>query len=109
MDAKVVATRTYERRIGKLLSTESRREMEDSLAASPRAHPIIPQTKGVRKARWSRAGMGKRGGIRVIYYWAPRPNLILMITAYAKSAKEDLTDADKTRIREIVEGFQGNQ
>jgi len=108
VDAKVVATQTYEKRIGKLLPPEGRREMEDFLAASPEAHPIISQTKGVRKARWSRPGMGKRGGIRVIYYWAVQPNLLLMITAYAKNEKENLTDADKAQIRKIVESFQGN-
>lgn len=103
-----MATRTYEKRIGKLLPPEDRREMEDSLAANPEAHPIISQTKGVRKARWSRPGMGKRGGIRVIYYWAVQPNLLLMITAYAKNERENLTDADKAQIRKIVESFQGN-
>ncbi len=109
MDAEIVATRTYERRIGKLLPPDSRREMEDAIAASPEVHPVIPQTKGVRKARWGRPGAGKRGGIRVIYYWPVQPNMVLMITAYAKNEKENLTDADKAEIRKIVESFQGSQ
>jgi hypothetical protein len=50
--------------------------------------------------------MGKRGGIRVK---AAESNVVLMITAYAKSEKEDLSDADRTAIRRIVESFQGSQ
>ncbi len=53
--------------------------------------------------------MGRRVGIRVIYYWAVQPNLLLMITACAKNEKENLTDADKAQIRKIVESFQGGQ
>ena len=47
-----------------------------------------------------------RGGIRVIYYWAVAQNVVLMITAYSKNEKEDLTGADKAEIRKIVERFQ---
>ena len=36
---------------------------------------MIPDTGGVRKVRWSRAGSGKRGGVRVVYFYhdAGRP------------------------------------
>ncbi len=96
----------YEKRIAKLLPVESRMEMENSLAAWPEAHPVIPGTRGVRKARWPRPGMGKRGGIRVIYYFTAEPDLIVFITAYSKNEKENLTDADKKEIRKVVEGFK---
>jgi len=38
------------------------------IAANPLAGDVIPGTAGLRKIRWSRQGMGKRGGARVIYY-----------------------------------------
>lgn len=38
------------------------------LAANPEAGDVIPGTGGLRKVRWKRAGMGKRGGVRVIYF-----------------------------------------
>lgn len=102
-------TRTYEKRVARLLPEEARKEMEDAIAANPEAHPVVPHTKGVRKAHWARPGKGKRGGIRTVYYYAAGPNIVLMITAYAENEKEDLSDADKKEIRKIVESFQRNQ
>lgn len=42
--------------------------MEDALAETPRAHPFIPGTGEIRKARWELDGKGKREGVRVIHY-----------------------------------------
>ena len=101
----MIATRTYERRIARLLPQEDRTEMENAIAADPERHPVVPGTKGVRKARWSRPGMGKSGGIRLIYYYWMDPNAVVLITVYAKNEKENLTDADKKEIRKIVENL----
>ena len=66
------------------------------IARNPAAGDVIPDTGGVRKIRWARAGAGKRGGVRVIYFYhdAGRPLYLLMI--YAKARQENLT-ADETR------------
>jgi mRNA-degrading endonuclease RelE of RelBE toxin-antitoxin system len=104
--AKLIATRTYEKRIAKLLPPDERNKMEDAIAAQPDAHPIIPGTRGVRKARWSRPGMGKSGGIRLIYYFWVEPNAVVFISAYSKKQKENLTGADKKDIRKIVESLK---
>ena len=80
--------------------------MENAVAADPDRNPVVPGTKGVRKARWSRPGMGKSGGIRLIYYSWVEPNAVVLITAYAKNDKENLTDADKKEIRKIVENLK---
>jgi hypothetical protein len=103
LNARVIATRTYEKRIAKLLPQDERNEMENAVASDPERYPVVPGTKGVRKARWSRPGMGKSGGIRLIYYFWVEPNAVVLITAYAKNEKENLTDADKKEIRKIVE------
>jgi len=44
-----------------------------------------------RKLRWAREGSGKRGGIRVIYFWAPREAAFHLLYAYAKNEQGDLT------------------
>ena len=47
--------------------------------------------------------MGKRGGVRVIYYWAVSAELVILLTVYPKNVKENLSDADKKAIRKAVE------
>jgi len=47
---------------------EAEREQFTWIAANPLADDVIPGAGGLRKVRWSRTGMGKRGGARVIYY-----------------------------------------
>jgi hypothetical protein len=66
---------------------------------------VAPGTKGVRKAQWSRPGMGKSGGVRLIYYFWMGPNAVVLITVYAKNEEENLTDADKKEIRKIIESL----
>jgi putative transcriptional regulator len=56
------------------------------IASHPTAGDVIPETGGVRKLRWTRAGSGKRGGVRVIYFYhdAGRPLYLLMVYAKAR-------------------------
>lgn len=75
MSVTVFATSAYARTAKRLLSEEERYAMEASIAANPEAHPVIPASGGLRKARWPRSGKGKRGGVRAIFYfWRPRAN-----------------------------------
>jgi hypothetical protein len=64
---------------------------------------IISQSGGLRKIRWSRAGRGKRGGVRAIYYWIVAKDQILMLFLYSKNEKDDLTSTQLKVLREIVE------
>ncbi len=80
--------------------------MEDAIAADPEAHPVVAGTNGVRKARWSRPGMGKRGGVRLIYYFWMESSAVVLITIYAKNEKENLTDADKKEIRRAIKSLR---
>jgi hypothetical protein len=104
--ATLIATKQFDARIGKLLSEDERGQLEFALACAPEGHPTIPGTGGVRKMRWHRAGMGKRGGIRVIYYYITRAGSVGLITAYAKSAKENISDDEAKAIRRIAQWFE---
>jgi len=48
-------------------------------------------------------GRGKRGGVRVIYYWVTAQDQILMLFMYPKNEKDDLTPRQLGMLREIVE------
>jgi len=52
---------------------------------------VIPQSGGCRKMRWSRAGMGKQGGVRVIYFNRLAQGSIVLLVIYAKSAQDNIS------------------
>jgi len=72
------------------------------IASNPNVGDVIPDTGGVRKVRWVRAGSGKRGGMRAIYYYhdARRPLYLLMV--YAKARREDLSPDEKRAVRALA-------
>ena len=59
-------------------------------AANPESGAVIPGAGGVRKVRWSREGIGKRGGVRIIYYNRLANGEIWLLLIYAKSARENI-------------------
>ena len=77
-------------------------KLEESICSRPEAHPVISGTGGVRKARWARSGMGKRGGVRAVYYFLARADFVYMLDIYAKNEKSDLTTADKRELLSLV-------
>lgn len=68
----------------------------------PERGDIIKGGGGVRKVRYAAKGHGKRGGIRVIYYWLRNDGQIYMLLAYPKSEKDDLTDKETALFRDFV-------
>jgi hypothetical protein len=105
--ATAVRTATFSRRAKRLLAESEIASLEQSIAERPAAHPIVPGTGGVRKARWARPGMGKRGGVRAVYYFLIRADVVYMLDIYAKNEKSDLTPADKRELRAIVSMLEG--
>jgi hypothetical protein len=57
---------------------------------------------GLRKVRWSLGARGKRGGLRVIYYWDKPKECIYMLLVYPKSRQEDLTQEQLRSLRKLV-------
>ena len=64
---------------------------------------VMVGSGGLRKARWAAQGRGKRGGVRVIYYWAVKHERLLMLLIYPKSERDDLTREQLKLLRKIVE------
>ena len=73
------------------------------LALNPEAGVVIPGSGGCRKIRWSRPGMGKRGGTRVIYALRQRSGTVLLLTMYSKSARESLSAEVLRRLLEAMQ------
>ena len=98
----VVETAEFLCKAKPLLSESERAELVAFIAANPEAGEIIPETGGVRKVRWALPGMGKRGGARVIYYYHSERLPIFLLSAYAKSRKENLSKAEQNAMKRLV-------
>jgi hypothetical protein len=77
--------------------------LQQSLIVNPQAGDVIPGSGGVRKLRWSVAGRGKRGGIRVIYFLRLRQGEIWMLTLYAKNVTDNIPAKVLRKIKEKID------
>lgn len=68
--------------------------LQKHLLGNLQAGSVVPGSGGVWKLRWKRAGMGKRGGLRIIYYVQDNKDRIWLLTVYGKSARENITAKD---------------
>ena len=103
---QILATKVYRRRVAKLLSADERQAAEDEIAQDPLRWPVIRGTGGLRKARAARGSTGKSGGARIIYYYWSTEEAIYLLTIYAKNKQSDLSAADKSALRKIVESLE---
>jgi hypothetical protein len=99
----IIETSVFTRQVRALLSDEEYRELQTELVNRPAAGSIIVGSGGLRKLRWATRGKGKRGGSRVIYYWAVTQEQLLMLLIYSKSEREDLTRDQLKTLKKIVE------
>jgi len=98
----ILETSIFTRIINSLLSDDEYRELQNHLVDMPSSGDIIQGSGGIRKVRWGISGKSKRGGARVIYYWANNENKIFMLYAYSKNKKVDLTKDQLYTLRKVV-------
>jgi mRNA-degrading endonuclease RelE of RelBE toxin-antitoxin system len=99
----IVETSIFTRQVVELLGEDEYRELQVALVERPDAGPVIQGSGGLRKVRWAVKGQGKRGGVRVIYYWAVDSERLLMLLIYSKSERADLTPRQVATLRKAVE------
>jgi hypothetical protein len=99
----IIETSAFTRRVQALLRDEEYRLLQARLAAQPDAGAVIKGSGGLRKLRWSVGAQGKRGGVRVIYYWSKPRYRVLMLLIYSKSERDDLTADQLKVLRRLVE------
>jgi len=99
---EIKETSVFTRRIQQILDAEFYRLLQLHLVHRPEAGAVIRGSGGIRKIRWAPKGAGKRGGTRIMYYWAVDANTILMLFAFAKNEQSDLTPAQVRQLATIV-------
>lgn len=106
MKAVFIELPAFERHRERYLDDEGFGLLQDTLMAHPEAGDLIESTGGLRKMRFgdARRGKGKRGGLRVIYYfWTGGPEFWLF-TLYDKDEMADLTPKQRAALRDLVKG-----
>jgi hypothetical protein len=98
----VVEVEPFPSRAAEVWSDDERMAFISFIANSSDAGDLIPGSGGVRKVRWSRSGTGKRGGVRVIYYFHDESIPLFLLTVYPKSRKDDLSAAELKAIKKLV-------
>lgn len=109
----VAETPEFIRRAAALLADAERADLIQYLAEHPKSGDLIVGTGGLRKLRWRRAGTGKRGGTRVIYYFHDMAMPLYLLTIYAKGERDDLSADDRRAFaalaRRLVAAHKGTQ
>jgi hypothetical protein len=93
----VIETPTFQRQAEKVWTEAQRNEFIDWIAANPLAGAVIPGAQGARKVRWGRAGTGKSGGVRVIYFNLTEQDVVVLAMLYAKADRANVTAGDIQR------------
>lgn len=86
----VIESPIFIERAGKVWSDAERTEFIDWIADNAMAGDVIPGAGSLRKVRWARQGMGKRGGARVIYFNRLASGEIVLLMVYAKAKFDNL-------------------
>lgn len=107
MQVRFVETPSFTADVPSYFSEQSYLFLQVALASRPEQGALIPGSGGLRKIRWPAPGRGKRGGLRVIYYWHRTTAECYLICVYSKTDHGHPTLAELRRLgRTILEEFR---
>ena len=91
--------------VGQYLTDDEYRELQAYMQGNPLAGDVMPRTGGFRKLRWAHArrGKGRRGGLRVIYYWLMNDGQFWMFAIYDKDELENLTAEQEKALKKAID------
>ncbi|GAB3377128.1 type II toxin-antitoxin system RelE/ParE family toxin [Azotobacter armeniacus] len=104
MKAIFVETMSFTATVGDYLTDDEYRQLQRELLKNPEAGDVMPRTGGFRKLRWAdgRRGKGKRGGLRVIYYWLLDDGQFWMFAIFDKDELENLTAEQEKLLKQAI-------
>lgn len=97
-----IETPVFTKRLLEALDDDSYAGLQKELYRKPDAGSVIPGSAGLRKIRWGTKHTGKRGGLRVIYYWDKPTDSIYFLLIYKKSTRDDLTPSQLQTLSALV-------
>ena len=111
MKASFVELPAFARYRADYLDDEGFRILQADMMKNPDAGDVIEGTGGLRKLRHGdpRRGKGKRGGIRVIYYWWDGGMQFWLFTLYGKDEMDDLSSDEKKALKSMLKNALENR
>ncbi len=98
-----IETPLFTKILPRYLDDDDYAKLQNALNAQPEAGDLVPGSGGVRKMRWGVQGRGKRGGLRVIYYFRTARGQIWMLTLYAKNVRESIPGHVLKELKESID------
>ena len=104
MKAIFIELPSFDRYRKTYMNDNNYREFQLILLENPTVGDVIRGTGGLRKVRFKdeRRGKGKRGGIRVIYYWCAEKSQFWLFTVYAKDEMDDLKTKECQALADLL-------
>ena len=90
----VIETPTFQKQAEKIWSEPERIEFINWISENALVGDVIPCAQGARKVRWSVAGRGKRGGVRVVYFNLTEQGVVLLVMIYTKADQSTIQPGD---------------
>lgn len=104
---KIVRTKRYSKDLKRLgASASDIAALEREVAGNPEVADVVPGLSGIRKMRFAISNRGKRGGGRAIYFVVVSDDVAVMLFAYAKNEREDLTGEQRKAALAIMQEFK---
>ena len=98
----IVEAATFAARAKGRMTDEERNRAIDMIAANPECGVLLQGGSGLRKVRFGVAGRGKRGGVRIIYYFHDRSTPIFLLTVFAKNERDDLSRSELSQLAAVA-------
>lgn len=89
-----------------LMTDDEFRALQEALIINPLAGDLITGTGGFRKVRWGHRFSGKRGGVRVIYYFIADKGRLYLALVYPKNEQDDLTAEQCQMLKRLTESLR---
>ena len=105
MKATFIELPSFQRLRAEYLNDAAYRELQEELMKNPEAGDVIKGTGGLRKVRYAdeKRGKGKRGGLRVIYFWKDADDQFWLFTVYDKDEADDLTADQRKMLKQRLD------
>ncbi|PIE42729.1 MAG: toxin HigB-2 [Gammaproteobacteria bacterium] len=109
MKSVFVESNIFEKYRDHYLSDEEFRFFQSELMSNPKQGDVIQGTGGLCKIRVASKNKGKRGGVRVIYYFLDEMHRFYLLTIYGKNEMSDLTVKQTKQLKKFMEAWRNEQ